>query len=306
MRSLLLGIVTFLVIVPDLSGQEWIVPDDKKGKLSPFQFDENTRKAGEKLYSVNCMSCHGTPGKGNYLKLVPPPPDPATDKIQKNSDGELYYKLTNGRGQMPSFKNALSSDEIWHVISFVRSFNSSYKQLIMPVITSSAYPGAVIKMALSYNDADSTIVLEAKAVKQESSVPITGAEVKILVHRTFGHMPLDEVKTTDNGGKAVFKVPHNLPGDTLGNIIVSARFINEDSFGSEGKDTTLKAALITHPVSLVAERAMWNNVRKAPVWIILTYSLGLLTALGFIGLVLMKIRDIFIIGDAVSNGHDKN
>ncbi len=87
---------------------------------------------------------------------------------------------------------------------------------------------------------------------------------------------------------------------------MSARFINEDSFGSAGKDTILKAALKTFPVSLVAERAMWNNVRKAPVWIILTYSLGLLTALGFIGLVLMKIRDIFIIGDTISKGNSKN
>jgi len=304
MRSLLLGIVTFLVIVPDLAGQEWTVPDDKKGKLSTFQFDDNTRKAGEKIYSVNCMSCHGTPGKGNYLKLVPPPGDPATDKIQRNSDGEIFYKVTNGRGQMPSFKNALESDEIWHVISYLRSFNPSYKQLIMPVITSSAYPGAVIKMVLSYNEADSTIVLEAKAVKQQSSIPVTGAEVKMLVKRTFGHLPIDDVKTTDNNGKAVFKVPHNLPGDTLGNIDVSARFINEDTFGSVSKDTILKAALITLPVSLVEERAMWNNVRKAPVWILVTYSLGLLIALGFIGLVLMKIRDIFIIGEAVSKDND--
>jgi hypothetical protein len=306
MRSLLLSIVTFLVIVPGLLAQEWIVPDDKKGKLSTFQFDENTKKAGEKLYTVNCLSCHGTPGKENFLKLVPPPGDPATDKIQHNTDGEIFYKLSNGRGQMPSFKNVLSSDEIWNVISFVRSFNSSYKQLIMPVITSSAYPGAVIKMILSYNSSDSTILLEAKAVKQESSVPVTGAEVKMLVNRTFGHLPIDDVKTTDNGGKAVFKVPGNLPGDTLGNILVSVRFINEDTFGSAGKDTVLKAALIMHPVSLVEERAMWNNVRKAPVWIILSYSLGLLTALGFISLVFMKIRDIFIIGDAVSKGNDKN
>jgi mono/diheme cytochrome c family protein len=305
MRSLLLCIVTFLVILPDLFAQEWIVPDDKKGKLSTFQFDDKTRKEGEKIYSVNCMSCHGTPGKGNYLKLVPPPGDPATDKIQHNTDGEIFYKVTNGRGQMPSFKNALESDEIWHVISFLRSFNPSYKQLIMPVITSSAYPGAVIKMVLSFNPADSTIVLEAKAVRQESSVPVTGAEVKMLVQRTFGHLPIDDVKTTDNGGKAVFKVPGNLPGDTLGNIRVSARFINEDTFGSISKDTVLRAALVTIPVSLVAERAMWNNVRKAPVWILLTYSLGLLTVLGFIALVLLKVRDIFIIGEAVSKGDDK-
>jgi hypothetical protein len=306
MRSLLLGIVTFLIVLPDLAGQEWIVPDDKKGKLSTFQFDENTKKAGEKLYTTNCVSCHGTPGKANFLKLVPPPGDPATDKIQQNSDGEIFFKVSNGRGQMPSFKNALSSDEIWHVISFVRSFNSTYKQLIMPVITSSAYPGAVIKMILSYNSSDSTIILEADAVSQTGSVPVTGAEVKLLVDRTFGHMQIDDIMTTDNGGKAAFKVPGNLPGDTLGNIKVSARFINEDTFGSISKDTVLTAALITIPVSLVAERAMWNNVRKAPLWVLLTYGLGLLTALAFIGLVLMKIRDIFIIGEAVANSTDKN
>ena len=33
---------------------------------------------------------------------------------------------------------------------------TAYKQQIMPVITSSAYPGAVIKLALSFNPADST------------------------------------------------------------------------------------------------------------------------------------------------------
>jgi hypothetical protein len=52
-------------------------------------------------------------------------------------------------------------------------------------------------------------------------------------------------------------------------------------------------------LSLVAERAMWNSVRKAPVWIILTYGLGLLTAWGFVFYVLMKLRDILIIGETV-------
>jgi len=306
MRSLLLGIVTFLVMVPDMAGQEWIVPDDKKRKLSTFPFDEETKKAGEKIYTVNCVSCHGTPGKGNFLNLVPSPGDPATEKIQRNTDGEIFFKVSNGRGQMPSFKNSLSTNEIWHVISFVRSFNSSYKQLVMPIITSSAYPGAVIKMVLAYNQADSTIVLKADAVKDNSGVPVAGAEVKLLVHRTFGLLQIDDIKTTGIDGKAYFKVPGSLPGDTLGNITVSVRFINEEIFGPISKDTILTAALITRPVSLVAERAMWNNVRKAPVWILLTYSLGLLTALGFIGLVLMKIRDIFIIGEAVSKGSDRN
>jgi hypothetical protein len=305
MKSFLLILVS-LLIIPDLSGQEWKVPDDKKGKLSTFPFNDKTRNDGLKLYSINCLSCHGTPGKSNFLKLVPPPPDPATEQVQKNSDGEIYYKVSTGRGQMPSFKSVLSSDELWKVVSFIRSFNPSYKQQIKPAITSSAHPGAVIRLLLSYNQADSSVILRASAIKDNNSVPVTGAEVKLLVHRTFGMLPVNEVKTTDKTGEAVFMIPHSLPGDTAGNILVSARFINEDIFGSVSRDTLLRSAIKITPVSLVATRAMWNNVRMAPLWIILTYTLGLFSALGFIVVVMMKLRDIFIIGETVTNDKDIN
>ncbi|MCK7540496.1 MAG: hypothetical protein MZV63_61190 [Marinilabiliales bacterium] len=53
------------------------------------------------------------------------------------------------------------------------------------------------------------------------------------------------------------------------------------------------------PVSLVAQRAMWNNVRKAPVWVILSYGLGVLAVWGFIFLVMMKLRDIYTVGSAL-------
>jgi len=300
MKSLLLSILISQLILPVMNGQDWVVPADKKGKLSSFPFDETTRNAGQKLYTVNCMSCHGTPGKGNYLKLVPPPGDPGTDKIQHNSDGEIFYKVTEGRGQMPSFKSVLTSTEIWNIISFLRSFNNSYKQQVMPVITSSAYPGALISLFLSFNQAENSIILHASAVKETSSVPVQGAAVKLLADRTFGHLSLDEEQVTDKDGMAIFKVPAGLRGDTAGNVHVSARFTNEELFGAVIKDTVLKAGIKTIPVSLVAQRAMWNNVRKAPVWIILTFSLGVLIAWGFIFVVLMKLRDIFIIGDTLT------
>jgi mono/diheme cytochrome c family protein len=299
MRSFLLVIITLQLLATELAGQGWTVPDDKKGKLSTFSFDDSTRTAGEKIYSVNCISCHGTPGKANFLNLVPPPGDPATEKIQKNSDGEIFYKVATGRGQMPSFKSVLSSTDIWNVIAFVRSFNNTYKQEVMPVITSSAYPGAVIKLTLAYIPSDSTVVLQAAAAKENTLIPVTGAEVKIFIHRTFGLLPVDDVKTTNKEGIAFFMIPGNLPGDTAGNILVSARFTNEEIFGSVSLDTLLCAAKKTIPLSLVAERAMWNSVRKAPVWIILTYGLGLLTAWGFVFYVLMKLRDILIIGETV-------
>jgi mono/diheme cytochrome c family protein len=304
MKSLLSVFLLLQLLITNVAGQEWIVPDDRKGKLSTFAFTDETRKAGEKLFSVNCMSCHGTPGKGNYLNLVPPPGDPATEKIQRNLDGEIFYKVTVGRGQMPSFKSVLTSNEVWNIISYIRSFNTAYKQQVMAVITSTAYPGAEIQLFLSYNTNDSSVILKAKAVKENSSVPVTNAEVKLLVHRTFGMMPVDELKTTDKEGIASFRIPENLPGDTSGMIQVSARFTNEETFGSVSKDTALRAGIKTFPVSLLVKRAMWNNVRMAPVWIILTYSFGLLAAWGFIFYVLMKLRDIFIVGETISSGEN--
>jgi mono/diheme cytochrome c family protein len=300
MRSIVLVLFVLQIILPDLKGQDWIVPDDKKGKLSTFPFDDNTRKAGERLYTINCQSCHGTPGKANFLNLVPPPGDPATDKVQHNNDGEIFYKVTTGRGQMPSFKSVLSSAETWNLISFIRSFNKNYQQKVMAVITSSAYPGSVIKMLLSFNSAGKTFIVKASAEKEGRKEPVTGAEIKILVHRTFGFLPVDDIKSTDKDGVAIFAVPSDMPGDTAGNVLVSARFVNEEIFGSVSKDTLLNAGTKTSPVSLVARRAMWNNVRKAPIWILLTYSVSLLVAWGFILFVLMKIRDIFIIGESVN------
>lgn len=296
MRSLGTLILLFIPAIAMLS-QEWLVPADKKGKLSTFSFTEETRKAGELLFTLNCMSCHGTPGKGNYLPtLVPPPGDPAADKIQHNSDGEIFYKVSQGRGPMPSFKNSLSAADIWNIVSFIRSFNKSYVQSVMTVITSKAYPGAEISISLALNRAKEMITIKAAAISGKSIVPVKDAGVKLFVKRTFGRLMIDEEKTTNIEGIAEFKLPEGLPGDTAGNIHVSAGFTDEEIFGPFSKDTVLEAGVKVIPVSLTRDRAMWNVVRKAPVWVIFAYTSGVLVVWGFIFLVLLKLRDIFIVG----------
>jgi len=301
MQKYILKIVFLLLITANVRAQEWVVPDDKKARLSTFPFNDETRKAGDRLFTINCMSCHGSPGKGNYLNLVPPPGDPASADFQKNKDGEIFYKVSTGRQQMPSFRSVLSTEEIWNIVSYIRSFNSSYKQELMKIITSSAYPGAMIRMELEFNKADNSIAVRASALKDNKSEPVTGASVKLFVHRTFGHLQIDEEKSTNKDGIAVFSLPQNIPGDTAGNLLFIAGFSDEELFGSEGKDSVINAASMFKPESLVAKRAMWNNVRKAPVWIILTFSLGVLLVWGFIMIVLLKLRDIYIVGQTAGN-----
>lgn len=299
MKSVI-AVIWCLILFPSFArSQGWIVPEEKRGRLSTFPFSDETRKEGEKLYTLNCMSCHGNPGKGNFLALIPPPGDPATDKIQRNSDGEIFHKVTTGRGQMPSFRSVLSTDDIWKTVSYIRSFNKSYVQQVMQVITSSAYPGAVISMKVAYSAAEHALTIMARAADEEKTVPVTGAAVRLFASRHFGKLPVDEEKITDSNGNAVFMIPSDMPGDTAGKLSFSAKFTDEEVFGVVSKDTVIKAGVITVPVSLVAQRAMWNNVRKAPVWILLTYTLGVLAVWGFIFMVMMKLRDIYTIGSAL-------
>ena len=295
------GVIICLMLLPSFArGQDWVVPDDRKGRLSTFPFTDDTRKEGEKLYQVNCHSCHGDPGRNNFLALQPPPGDPATEKIQRNSDGEIFHKVSAGRGQMPSFRSVLTAEEIWKVVSYLRSFNRGYVQKVMQVITSSAYPGAMISLKLAYDEAAKQVLVIASATSETGTVPVTGAGVRLLAARYFGKLAVDEEKTTDVKGVATFSVPEGLRGDTAGNIGFSAMFTDEATFGSVSKDTVLMAGIPVIAVSLTAKRAMWNTVRKAPVWIILAYGLGVLAVWGFIFLVMFKLRDIFTVGTALS------
>jgi len=46
---------------------------------------------------------------------------------------------------------------------------------------------------------------------------------------------------------------------------------------------------------------MWNRAAKAPLWIMLSYILGVLVAWSFIIIVLLKIRDIYITGKYIKS-----
>ena len=295
---LITTILTFFCL--SVSSQEWIVPAENRTRLSPFAFTDETRKAGEQLFMNTCKTCHGTPGQGNVINLTPKPKDPASPEFQKNSDGEFFYKISEGRGPMPSFKNVLSPQQRWDVISYLRTFNPSYKQQVMEVIRSAAYPGAEIRIRLSFNGADTSIVLSAEAVRKNISEPVVNAGVQVFVRRTFGMLPLDEEKNTDASGLAHFRVPGDLPADTAGNLYVSASFTNEELFGAVSKDTVIQTGVKLYPVSLRDKRAFWNTVWKAPVWLLITYFTALIAVWGLIFYVIILVRDIYVAGKVLA------
>ncbi|MCK5822328.1 MAG: c-type cytochrome [Bacteroidales bacterium] len=299
MKKLLYTILLGLLISNSISAQDWIVPGAQKGKLANFEFSETNIESGSSIFLTNCRTCHGIPGEGNPMPLVPPPGDPADTKFQGNSDGELYYKIREGRGQMASFKKVMTISQVWDVISYLRSFNSDYIQRVAAPATDNRWTD--LNIGLTLLSSEHQIRAEVSGMEDGNRTPVTGAEIRLMVKRKFGNLQLGEVIMTDLEGIALFSAPLDLPGDEEGNLSLIVQLNDEEKFGLVLSEAVLAAGMPFTPVSLTAERAMWNINKKAPIWLILTYCLGLLTAWGFIFYVMLQLKSIYKLGKEEEN-----
>lgn len=83
-------------------------------------------RRGYELFRAHCVTCHGGPGvdpDGLAMGLYPTPPALDLDKVQHESDAELYWVIKNGikLTGMPGFNLALDGEEdLWSLVAFLR------------------------------------------------------------------------------------------------------------------------------------------------------------------------------------------
>src|SRR5262245_61688506 len=123
-RAAVVAVTAAVVLAsPVLAQGPWVAPDSEKAKKNPLPSDPKVTEQGEKVAKTNCASCHGAKGKGDgaaAVALNPKPADWTSANVQQETDGELFWKISNGRGPMPPWKH-LSENDRWAVIRFIRS-----------------------------------------------------------------------------------------------------------------------------------------------------------------------------------------
>lgn len=287
-KSVSLLIVFTFCLIYNSFAQEWIVPENKKKKTSSFKFSSVSVSEGEAIYLKTCQSCHGLPGKGNFALLNPSPGDLSTEKFQKQLDGELFYKLTTGRGLMPSFKNVLKEEDRWKLISYIRSFNKTYTQPQLSA-PSTGCKGCVTNIELIYIKDSSKILLKAIGSLNGNNTPISEAEVSLFVKRYFGDMQIGKTANTDSAGTYTFNLPKNIRGDQTGNIVFITRITDEKQFGETQDTIQMQIGIPTNKPPLNENRALWNVVGKAPLWLMISYSTVVLIVIGCILYVIFQL-----------------
>ncbi len=103
---------------------KWVAPKEADKLQNPVAKDDGNIKKGKNIYRQMCAVCHGVKGKGDGMAgagLNPKPANFTTSDFQSQTDGAIFWKITEGRSPMASYKGTLSETQRWQVINYLRT-----------------------------------------------------------------------------------------------------------------------------------------------------------------------------------------
>jgi mono/diheme cytochrome c family protein len=91
---------------------------------NPLAYNDRAIEQGEWTYSNYCIQCHGPRGKGHGTvgqSFAPLPTDLSSPEVQRQKDGELFYRISLGYRRHPPLAGTVSEGDRWSVIVYLRS-----------------------------------------------------------------------------------------------------------------------------------------------------------------------------------------
>jgi mono/diheme cytochrome c family protein len=100
----------------------WRAPAEAAAKVNPLATKPEAAAGGRKLFLRNCVECHGPDGSGIAKKHAA---DLQLPMVQDQSDGALFWKITNGNPDkgMPSFSQ-LPDLQRWQLVLHIRTLKA--------------------------------------------------------------------------------------------------------------------------------------------------------------------------------------
>src|SRR5579862_6016049 len=108
--------------------EDWKVPAEAKKLKNPVAPTPDGIATASAIYKDKCANCHGDKGVGDGPEATMYDPQPANladaHMMAGMTDGEIYWKITEGRKPMPSFKKDLTDEQRWQVVNFLRTLSA--------------------------------------------------------------------------------------------------------------------------------------------------------------------------------------
>ena len=88
---------------------------------NPTPISRDSAWRGRRLYSSNCLPCHGKTGDGKGpVGGKIPVPNLLEDFYKNRSDGRIFAVIHNGGALMPRYGFKFSESEHWDIVNYLR------------------------------------------------------------------------------------------------------------------------------------------------------------------------------------------
>lgn len=115
---LLVALATTSVAAQQGSDPSWIAPSKDAARKNPLANKPELSAGGQKVFLRACASCHGDEAHRTTANA----PDLATESVQAQSDGAIFWKITNGNARkgMPSW-GSIPEPQRWQIVLYLRT-----------------------------------------------------------------------------------------------------------------------------------------------------------------------------------------
>jgi len=107
--------------------KEWVAPKYSNSLVNPFKGNQKATMEGKEIYNQMCVICHGMNGEGNGeagLTLDRKPVSFLAINTKNETDGAIFWKLTEGKAPMASYSELLREDELWKLVNYIRKLGT--------------------------------------------------------------------------------------------------------------------------------------------------------------------------------------
>src|ERR1700720_3321159 len=128
----LLALIALSIVLGVTHRGHWNIPEDAKLRQNPVHASPQALDAARILYDDHCERCHGKSGKGDgadATKFSTSPRDLTdTRSMIPQSDGGLFYRISECGKAMPEFKTKLMEEQRWQLVLLMRSMAGAHKK----------------------------------------------------------------------------------------------------------------------------------------------------------------------------------
>lgn len=130
-KNVIIIVLLFISFSAQSQAKKFPSPASADEIKNPLKGNAIATDEGKKIYVQFCVTCHGTKGKGDGIAapgLPKRPADHTSDFVQKQTDGAIFWIITEGNTPMPTYKKVLTESQRWQVVNYIRTLAKTPKK----------------------------------------------------------------------------------------------------------------------------------------------------------------------------------